>query len=78
MPNNHQVLVARRDKKPLTPDALETIWMFCDGSGEIASEGASKKQLEARYKPQAFQKWCVQYRDSYADIGRLQNLKLPL
>ncbi|KAG8945529.1 hypothetical protein FRC04_000732 [Tulasnella sp. 424] len=73
------VIVARLDKKPLSIDALEVIWMFCDASGELASEGEmTRAQLEARYKPAAFQKWCVEYKESYEELGRLQSLELPI
>ncbi|KAG8935167.1 hypothetical protein FRC01_007400 [Tulasnella sp. 417] len=73
------VIVARLDKKPLSVDALEVIWMFCDASGELAAEGdLSRSELDARYKPAAFQKWCVDYKESYKDLGRLQSLELPI
>lgn len=74
-----QVIVARLDKKPLSIDALEVIWMFCDGTSELAAEGdLSRSELEARYKPAAFQKWCVDYKESYKEFGRLQTLEFPL
>lgn len=73
------VIVARLDKKPLSIDALEVIWMFCDGTSELAAEGdLSRSELEARYKPAAFQKWCVDYKESYKEFGRLQTLEFPL
>ncbi|KAG9015997.1 hypothetical protein FRB90_003888, partial [Tulasnella sp. 427] len=57
------VIVARKDKKPLSAAALKLISLFCEQSGgHAAEENVDRALLEARYEPAAFQKWCIDHK----------------
>lgn len=53
------VLVARKDRKPLLPQHLEGVWMYCDYILDLFGEGDG---APARlYNRPAFEKWWVKY-----------------
>jgi hypothetical protein len=55
------VVVARKDRKPLLPQHLEGVWMYCDYILDEFGEGeGAPKRL---YNRQAFQKWWKGYRE---------------
>jgi len=75
-----QVTVIRADKQPLTPAAIETIWMYFDHLLQIFpdSPGTAQGLMTREY----FDKFCHEYRgdkieNSY-DVKKFEELKLPL
>jgi hypothetical protein len=53
------VLVARKDRKPLLPQHLEGVWMYCDYILDVFGEGeGAPKWL---YNRPAFEKWWEGY-----------------
>ena len=53
------VVVARKDRKPLLPHHLEGVWMYCDRILELFGEGdGAPTRL---YNRQAFEKWWKLY-----------------
>jgi len=49
------VVVARKDRKPLLPQHLEGVWMYCDYILDLFGEGEGPPRR--LYSRQAFQKW---------------------
>jgi len=60
------VTVVRADKKPLTPLALEMIWMYCDAIIQDFGDGPTPY---GRYSPEAFQEFCQGYKEDYIENG---------
>ena len=53
------VVVARKDRKPLLPQHLEGVWMYCDRILDLFGEGeGAPRRL---YNRQAFEKWWEGY-----------------
>lgn len=53
------VIVARKDRKPLLPQHLEGVWMYCDHILDLSGEGeGAPRRL---YNRQAFEKWWERY-----------------
>ncbi|KAA1471148.1 hypothetical protein DENSPDRAFT_837075 [Dentipellis sp. KUC8613] len=71
------VTVMREDGKPLTPEAIETIWMFCDSLLEDFSDG---RQPQQRMNPEGFMEFCESYKSRMVRDGRsdFSSLILPL
>jgi hypothetical protein len=53
------VLVARKDEKPLLPQHLEGVWMYCDYILDLFGEGEGAPTR--LYNRQAFKKWWKEY-----------------
>ncbi|KJZ67955.1 hypothetical protein HIM_12654 [Hirsutella minnesotensis 3608] len=53
------VVVARKDKRPLLPQHLEGIWMFCDHVLDLFGDGEGPPSW--LYSRQAFEKWWAEY-----------------
>jgi hypothetical protein len=66
------VIVARKDKKPLLPQHLEGVWMYCDLILDHFGEGEGAP--ERLYNRPAFEKWwkgyCKQQDEYSADDWR--------
>ena len=59
------VIAARKDRKPLLPQHLEGVWMYCDHILDIFGEGeGAPRQL---YNRAAFEKWWEQYCEEQED-----------
>ncbi|TFY71191.1 hypothetical protein EVG20_g1802 [Dentipellis fragilis] len=71
------VTVMRQDRKPLTPEAIETIWMFCDSLLDDFSGGLQPQQ---RMNPAGFEEFSQNYKESMIMNGRsdFESLTLPL
>ena len=52
------IVVARKDRKPLLPQHLEGVWMYCDYILDLFGDGAVPRRL---YNRQAFEKWWKGY-----------------
>ena len=53
------VIAARKDKKPLPPQHLEGVWMYCDYILDVFGEGeGAPRRL---YNRQAFEEWWERY-----------------
>ncbi|KAJ5999806.1 hypothetical protein N7481_000215 [Penicillium waksmanii] len=48
------VILARKDKKNITPTHCEGIWMYCDYIRDYIEKGASPNQLFSRER---FEQW---------------------
>ncbi|KAJ5458033.1 hypothetical protein N7475_009421 [Penicillium sp. IBT 31633x] len=69
------VIVARKDKKDLTPDHYEAIWMYCDYIPDYFGEGAgAPKHL---YSRQAFERWFANYQRDEPQNGRKEWNSVP-
>ncbi|RSL87156.1 hypothetical protein CDV31_016299 [Fusarium ambrosium] len=53
------VLVARKDQKPLLPQHLEGVWMYCDHILDLFGEGDGASTH--MYNRQAFEEWWKDY-----------------
>ena len=61
------VIVARKDKRDLSPEHYEAIWMYCDYILEYFGDGSAPKHL---YNRQAFERWFAGYKRDSAYNGR--------
>ena len=70
------IIVARKDKKPLLPQHLEGVWMFCDRILDLfgAGNGAPRRL----YNRQAFETWwkgyCEEQKQIMSGMGRQEDL----
>ncbi|KJZ70619.1 hypothetical protein HIM_10007 [Hirsutella minnesotensis 3608] len=55
------VVVARKDRRPLLPQHLEGVWMFCDHVLDLFGDGEGPPSW--LYSRQAFEKWWAEYCD---------------
>ncbi|KAL1865345.1 hypothetical protein Daus18300_007235 [Diaporthe australafricana] len=62
------VLVARLDKKPLLPQHLEGVWMYCDHILDLFGDGEGVPRK--LYNRPAFEKWWASYVEEMLEIGR--------
>jgi hypothetical protein len=53
------IIVARKDRKPLLPQHLEGVWMYCDRILDLFGEGEGAPRT--LYNRQAFEKWWKRY-----------------
>ncbi|EQL02298.1 ectomycorrhiza-upregulated zf-MYND domain-containing protein [Ophiocordyceps sinensis CO18] len=53
------VVVARKDRKPLCPQHLEGVWMFCDYILDLFGEGDGPPRR--LYNRHAFERWWLRY-----------------
>ena len=53
------VIAARKDRKPLLPQHLEGVWMYCDRILDLFGEGEGAPTW--LYSRQAFEKWWERY-----------------
>ncbi|KAH8746060.1 hypothetical protein F5883DRAFT_609553 [Diaporthe sp. PMI_573] len=60
------VLVARKDKKPLLPQHLEGVWMYCDYIQDLFGEGEGAPTH--LYNRQAFEGWWKEYCDEQKEF----------
>ncbi|KAI6003253.1 hypothetical protein F5J12DRAFT_839343 [Pisolithus orientalis] len=60
------VIVVRQDKKPLTCEAIETLWMYADFILDLYGEGYGTPARQLT--PQSFRRFCKEYKE-----GRLLN-----
>ncbi|KGO50194.1 Uncharacterized conserved protein UCP028035 [Penicillium expansum] len=69
------VIVARKDKKDLSPEHYEAIWMYCDHILDYFGEGeGAPKHLFTR---QAFERWFVGYQKEQLGFGRQEWTSVP-
>lgn len=68
------VIVARKDKKDLSPEHYEAIWMYCDYILEYFGNGSAPQHL---YNRQAFERWFVVYQKENAGFGRSEWKSVP-
>ncbi|KDQ56108.1 hypothetical protein JAAARDRAFT_36895 [Jaapia argillacea MUCL 33604] len=61
------VTVMRKDGKPLTHEAIETIWMYHDSL--IEEFGDDPMLPQRRMNPNAFQRYCKQYKNERLSNG---------
>ncbi|KAI6046620.1 hypothetical protein EDC04DRAFT_3052959 [Pisolithus marmoratus] len=72
------VTVVRQDKKPLTCEAIETLWMYADFIVELYGEGFG---TPARgLTPQSFRRFCKEYKEERLLNGynKFADMPLPL
>ncbi|KAK5658325.1 hypothetical protein OQA88_2301 [Cercophora sp. LCS_1] len=62
------VVAARLDKKPLHPEQVEGIWMYCDAILDRFGDGNGPPTK--MYSKEAFERWWVRYCDEQARIRR--------
>ncbi|KAH7117176.1 hypothetical protein B0J13DRAFT_613251 [Dactylonectria estremocensis] len=66
------VLVARKDEKPLLPQHLEGVWMYCDYILDLFGEGEGVPTH--LYNRQAFEEWwkeyCEEQKEFWSGTGR--------
>ncbi|KAH7913608.1 hypothetical protein BJ138DRAFT_1001947 [Hygrophoropsis aurantiaca] len=74
------VTVMRQDKKPLTAEAMETMWMYADHLLDLFSSGPSI--AKRKMNPTGFVKFCRRYKAdklvNYPDNEGFKNMSLPL
>ncbi|GKZ26029.1 hypothetical protein AbraIFM66951_003207 [Aspergillus brasiliensis] len=68
------VIVARKDKKDLTPEHYEAIWMYCDMILDYFGEGEAPTRL---YNREAFERWFVRYQRKETMNGRREWVNVP-
>lgn len=69
------VIVARKDKKDLSPEHYEAIWMYYDHILDYFGEGeGAPKHLFTR---QAFERWFVGYQKEQLGFGRQEWTSVP-
>ena len=59
------VIAARRDRKPLLPQHLEGVWMYCEYILDLFGEG--ERAPSRLYNRAAFEKWWEQYCEEQGD-----------
>jgi len=59
------VIAARKDRKPLLPQHLEGVWMYCDHILDLFGEGEGAPSW--LYNRAAFEKWWEQYCEEQGD-----------
>ncbi|KAH7110213.1 hypothetical protein B0J13DRAFT_516668 [Dactylonectria estremocensis] len=59
-------VVARKDRKPLLPQHLEGVWMYCDHILDLFGEGEGAPT--SLYNRPAFEKWWVEYREEQKKV----------
>lgn len=59
------VIAARKDRKPLLPQHLEGVWMYCDYILDLFGEGEGAPSR--LYNRAAFEKWWKQYCEEQED-----------
>ncbi|KAJ5414217.1 hypothetical protein N7509_000844 [Penicillium cosmopolitanum] len=70
------VIVARKDRKDLSPEHYEAIWMYHDHLLDYFGEGPAPEHL---YNRKAFDRWFVGYAKDTAGFGRKEwNSVAPL
>lgn len=69
------VIVARKDKKDLSPEHYEAIWMYCDRILDYFGEGEGAP--EHLYSRKAFERWFVGYQKEVLQYGRKEWTSVP-
>ncbi|KAF8190350.1 hypothetical protein K438DRAFT_2018688 [Mycena galopus ATCC 62051] len=71
------VTVMRKDGKPLTKQAIETIWMYHDHILDLFGNGSTPHRAMTS---EAFNKYCAKYKDSMVSNGRadFEKMAVPL
>eukprot|EP00919_Chromeraceae_sp_WS-2016_P078785 GHVR01186678.1.p1 GENE.GHVR01186678.1~~GHVR01186678.1.p1 ORF type:complete len:104 (+),score=11.21 GHVR01186678.1:170-481(+) len=71
------VTVMRQDKKPLTPEAIETLWMYAGSILDLFGEGDDPK---TEMTPWGLLQFCEEYREGRLENGhqRFEGMALPL
>lgn len=67
------VILARKDKKDITPEHYEGIWMYCDYIRDYIGNGASNKL----YRRQSFESWFEGYKKEAIEMGRSEFITMP-
>jgi hypothetical protein len=67
----------RQDRKPLTLEAIETIWMYHDHLLDLFGDGSTPRRMMT---PQAFVRYCQNYKEERLMNGfaTFRNMPVPL
>ncbi|KAJ5703648.1 hypothetical protein N7493_011573 [Penicillium malachiteum] len=68
------VILARKDKKDITPEHYEGIWMYCDYIRDYFGDGVSPTQL---YRRTSFERWFEGYKREAIQMGRSEFINMP-
>ncbi|KAJ5925337.1 hypothetical protein N7454_007976 [Penicillium verhagenii] len=68
------VIIARKDKKDLSPEHYEAIWMYCDYILDWFGEGPTPTHLYSRQK---FEQWFAGYKREAVMMGRMEWNSVP-
>lgn len=70
----------RKDGKPLTKEAIETIWMFHDHLLDVFGDEDGAAAARSRMTRAAFDRFCKKYKEEMVLNGhpRFTSMSLPL